>query len=392
MFLTGRGEPMREDEPSVAPSEDLFNRSQFIKRVGIAGGALAALSISTRSALGGVASAEVDRRAAAAEGTLNLYTWPNYYAPQNLKAFTRQTGIKINTATLESNDTLFAKLNSPAGASYDIVIPSQYWVGTEAERGLLLKLDKSQIPYRFIDKKLLAKMPPPVNSYAVPKDYGTIGVIWDPAIVGGDIKTWQDYLDAGAKPGVSGKVDLTDVPDETLGIALWAKGKSFNTNDRALLSQAADTMKDFAKNVKAFNEFDVDGLADGSVVMAVVSQGTARLAIQRNRKLKFVIPQPASKLWVDMYAIPKGAQHVDEAYKFMNFMLQPARQLQDVAFIGYPTALPGLANRLPARVPLRELIFIKPSDFARLEAYRVRPALQGFVSNLYTQIKAAAGG
>src|SRR5439155_14686631 len=203
-------------------------------------------------------------------------------------------------------------------------------------------------------------MPSPVNDYAVPKDYGTIGVIWDPTAVGGQIKTWQDYLDAGAKPGVSGKVELTDVPDETLGIALWAMGKDFNTDNKHDLRKAADVMKAFAKHVKAFNEFDTDGLANGSIVMAVVSQGTARLVIQRNKKLKYVIPRPASKLWVDMYAIPAKAHNVDQAYTFMNFFLQPTRQIKDVAYIGYPTALPGLSKRLPASVPLRQLIFISP--------------------------------
>jgi spermidine/putrescine transport system substrate-binding protein len=324
-------------------------------------------------------------------GTLNLYTWPNYYAPENLKAFRKLTGITLRISQLESNNTLFAKLNSPAGANYDLVIPSQYWVGIEAERKLLAKLDKRRIQIQHVDKALLAKMPPPVNNFAVPKDYGTIGVIWDPGVVGGQIKTWQDYLDAGAKPGVSGKVDLTDVPDETLGIALWAMGKDFNTNNRGDLRRAADVMKSFVQHIKAFSEFDVDGLANGSVVMAVVSQGTARLAIQRNSKLRYVIPQPASKLWVDMYAIPSKARHVDEAYRFINFLLQPARQLRDVAYIGYPTALPGLAKKLPASVPLRELIFIPPKDLARLSAYVVRPALQSYVSGLYSEIQAAAG-
>ena len=272
------------------------------------------------------------------------------------------------------------------------MLPSQYWVGIEAQRGLLLKLDKGRIPYRYLDKSLLAKMPSPVNDYAIPKDYGTIGVIWDPGVVGGQIKSWQDYLDAGAKPGVSGKVEVTDVPDETLGIALWAMGKDFNTDNRDDLRRAADVMKAFVKNVKAFNEFDVDGLVNGSVPMAVVSQGTARLAIQRNNKLQYVIPQPASKLWVDMYAIPSKAHNVEQAYTFINFFLQPARQLRDVAYIGYPTALPGLSKKLPASVPLRQLIFIAPKDFARLQPYKVRPALQEYVSNLYSEIKAAAGG
>ena len=65
-----------------------------------------------------------------------------------------------------------------------------------------------------------------------------------------------------------------------------------------------------------------------------------------------MIPQPASKLWVDMYALPTKAHNVDEAYAFMNFILQPARQIRDVSYIGYPTSLPGIASKLPSSVPL----------------------------------------
>jgi spermidine/putrescine transport system substrate-binding protein len=376
------------DSDTVDRPTTEMDRTQFLLR---SGGLLAALGgVAGFGAVTAKGASLGEQRVLA--GTLNLYTWPNYFAAKNLADFRKATGTKVNLTFLESNNTLFAKLNSPAGANYDIVIPSQYWVGLEAERKLLQKLDKKRIPYKYIDKKLLAKMPKPVNDYAIPKDYGTIGVIWDPTVVGGQIRSWQDYLDAGAKPGVSGKVDLTDVPDETLGIALWASGKSFNTDSKAALRKAADTMKAFVKHIKAFSEFDVDGLADGSVVMAVVSQGTARLAMQRNKKLKYVIPQPASKLWVDMYAIPTKARNVDQAYSFMNFILQPARQVRDVSYIGYPTSLPGIASKIPANVPLKNLIFIPPKDFARLQAYKVRPELQQYVSGLYNEIKAAAGG
>ena len=375
------------DSDTVDRPTTELDRTQFLLR---SGGLLAALGLAGFGPAIAKGASLGDERLLA--GTLNLYTWPNYFAAKNLADFKKATGTKVNQTFLESNNALFAKLNSPAGANYDIVIPSQYWVGLEAERKLLQKLDKKRIPYKYIDKKLLAKMPKPVNDYAIPKDYGTIGVIWDPTVVGGQIRSWQDYLDAGAKPGVSGKVDLTDVPDETLGIALWASGKSFNTDSKAALRKAADTMKAFVKHIKAFSEFDVDGLADGSVVMAVVSQGTARLAMQRNKKLRYVIPQPASKLWVDMYAIPTKARNVDQAYSFINFILQPARQVRDVSYIGYPTSLPGIASKIPANVPLKNLIFIPPKDFARLQAYKVRPELQQYVSGLYNEIKAAAGG
>ena len=71
-------------------------------------------------------------------------------------------------------------------------------------------------------------------------------------------------------------------------------------------------------------------------------------------------------------------------------MLQPAQQLRDVPYIGYPTTLPGIEQKLPAHMPQKNLIFIKPSDFRRLVPHVIHPSIQGYVENLYTQIQAAA--
>jgi len=124
--------------------------------------------------------------------------------------------------------------------------------------------------------------------------------------------------------------------------------------------------------------------------MAIVTQGTARLMMLQKKSLKFVIPEPQSELWVDNYCITANAPDVNQAYSFIYYMLQPAHQLKDCAYIGYPTALPDLQKKLPANVPLRSEIFISPSDFARLVPHVIHPAIQGEVENLYSQIQAAA--
>ena len=92
---------------------------------GLTRGQFARVAASTIAASAGVAAyartataraATMHARAAlAAGGTLNLYTWPNYCAQENIKDFKAKTGISLHVSTLESNDSLFAKLNSPAG-------------------------------------------------------------------------------------------------------------------------------------------------------------------------------------------------------------------------------------------------------------------------------------
>lgn len=367
------------------------SRRQFLGAAGAGAGALFLAACGSSSSSSNTTTKAAGSRVALAKGgTLNLWTWPAYYAPSNLKAFQARTGTHLNIATYDSNDTAFAKLNSAGGSSFDIVVPTSDFVPVMASHNLLQKLDHSRIPFQYIDPKLLGKVFDPHNEYSIPKDYGTIGVVYDPAVVKTPIKTWQDFLDAGAKPGISGKVEVPDVPDENLGIALWAEGKSWNTDNLAELHHAADVMKAFAKHIKAFNEFDVSGVTSGAVAMAVVTQGTARLMMLQKKTLKFVIPLPQSELWVDNYCITAKAPDVNQAYSFISYMLQPAHQLKDCAYIGYPTALPGIESKLPASVPLRSEIFISPSDFARLVPHVIHPEIQGEVENLYSQIQAAA--
>jgi spermidine/putrescine transport system substrate-binding protein len=362
--------------------ERRLSRAQFLALTGAGAAALAGYTSSTARA----SSATYARG-----GTLNLWTWPQYWAPKNLSLFEKATGTKVNMSTYDSNDAAFAKLNGSGGSSgFDLVIPTSDFVPVMASHGLIQKIDHGRIPWRYVDPKLLGKVFDPHNTYSVPKDYGTIGVIYDPNVVKTPIRTWQDFLTAGTRPGVSGKVEVPDVPDENLGIALWAAHRSWNTANLSELNQAADVMKRFAKHIKAFNEFDTSGVASGAVVMAVVTQGTAALMIQQKPHLKFVIPRPQSELWVDNYCIVTNAPNINQAYSFIDFMLQPAQQLRDVPYIGYPTTLPGIEQRLPAHMPQKNLIFIKPSDFRRLVPHVIHPSIQGYVENLYTQIQAAA--
>jgi spermidine/putrescine transport system substrate-binding protein len=376
---------MHPDDLDIAQvGERRLSRGQFLALAGAGAAALAGYTSST-------ARASFDATKYAKGGSVNLWTWPQYWAPKNISLFEKTTGTKVNMSTYDSNDAAFAKLNASGGSSgFDLVIPTSDFVPVMASHGLIQKIDHSRIPWQYVDRKLLGKVFDPHNRYSVPKDYGTIGVIYDPTVVKTPIRTWQDFLTAGAQPGISGKVELPDVPDETLGVALWAAHRSWNTDSLAELNQAADVMKRFAKHVKAFNEFDFNGVASGGVVMATVTQGTAALMIKQKPRLKFVIPQPQSELWVDNYCIVTNAPNIDQAYSFIDFMLQPAQQLRDVPYIGYPTTLPGIEQKLPAHMPQKDLIFIKPSDFRRLVPHVIHPSIQGQVENLYTQIQAAA--
>lgn len=372
--------------PIIETSSRAMSRRGFLAATG---GVLAAGALGSA----GRAAAAMTRGSLAKGGTLNIYTWADYFSQSNLSTYKKQTGTTLNISTYDSNDVLFAKLNSAAGSGFDIVVPTSGWIPIMAQHGLLAKLDHDRIPLGDIEPSLLNKVYDPGNHYSIPKDYGVLGVIYDPVACGGQIKTWQDFLDAGTRKAVSGKIQLSASGWEVLGIAMWAAGDDWNTQNTTLINKAGATMKGFAKHVKEFSGFDVNGIVNGSIVLSQCDQSIGRQALLQNSKLRWVVPGPTSELWVDNYAITAHAPDPNQAYSFLNFQLQPAHQIADTEFIGYPTALPNLRGRLPRSTKLITQIFGGPGvDLDKLVSFIVHPSVQGLYESLETEIQAAASG
>ena len=58
-----------------------------------------------------------------AQGSVNVYNWSDYIAEDQLKVFEKDTGIKVNYTTYDSNEILDAKLRT-GKSGYDIVVPT----------------------------------------------------------------------------------------------------------------------------------------------------------------------------------------------------------------------------------------------------------------------------
>jgi spermidine/putrescine transport system substrate-binding protein len=167
-------------------------------------------------------------------------------------------------------------------------------------------------------------------------------------------------------------------------------GKDWNTATKADLLEAQKLCLSVAKHVHAFNDFETSAVANGSVVIANMTNANARLAMLQNKKLEWVIPGPTSELILDNYTIPTHAPDVDQAYSFINYMLEPAHQIADCTYLGYPLLLPGIESKMPKNTKLEDIIFTDPKDFARLHPLDVRPSIQGYAEQLFSEVTAAA--
>lgn len=97
--------------------------------------------------------------------------------------FEALTGIKVNYTTFSTNEEVYARLRN-GGASYDILIPSDYMVARMIREGMLEKLNFDNIPnFKNISESFLNPIFDPTNEYSVPYTWGTVGVIYNKTMV-----------------------------------------------------------------------------------------------------------------------------------------------------------------------------------------------------------------
>ena len=208
---------------------------------------------------------------------------------------------------------------------------------------LLLKLDKNKIPnWSNIDPAYLGREWDPTNDYAVPRDWGSTGYIYDSSKIKRELKTWADYFDAAANEA-SGQTSALDTSDNVLGPYFWANGISWNTEKEEDLDAAEKFLVDeFAPHIKAFDSYPSTAIAEGAYMLSAAWNGDARQAYVRiadaggdPEPWKWVLGLPTTEIWMDHYAITADAKNPDGAYAWINWMLEPDTAFRDLVYIGY---------------------------------------------------------
>ena len=65
--------------------------------------------------------------ALAAQNSLNVYAWSGEVPDFVIQQFEKETGIKVNFSTYDSNEVMYAKLKADKSNGYDLVEPSSYY-------------------------------------------------------------------------------------------------------------------------------------------------------------------------------------------------------------------------------------------------------------------------
>jgi putrescine transport system substrate-binding protein len=308
------------------------------------------------SACGGGRSGGDASRASGGSGgakLLNLYIWSDYLAPNALADFEKQTGIMVNVAYFDTNETLETRLLA-GHSGFDIVVPTASYFERQIKAGVYLPLDKTKLPnLANMDPQLMAKVAlhDPGNAHGVIYTWGTNGIGYNEKMVkalmpDAPLDSWRLVFD----PAVASKIakcgiSVLDSPAEMLRAVLNYLGRDPNSQKPEDLAAGAATLDKIRPYIRNINSSEyIEALANGDLCVAVGYNGDVLQARDRARdankgiEIKYMVPKEGSILWFDMLAIPADAPDPDSAYAFMNYMMTPQVSADVSDFRRYATA------------------------------------------------------
>ena len=252
-------------------------------------------------------------------GELNIFIWTEYVPDSVIEKFEKETGIKVNVSTYSSNEDMLAKVKSESEGTYDIVQPSDYMVEQMASQGMLEELKTEELKnLSNIGESYLNPSYDPGNKYSVPYQGGVAGIAVNTSKVKKDITSYDDLFDSSLKNSIVALDDYRAV----IGMTARSMGYSMNETDPAVLSKIQDKLLTLKNNVKLYDsDSPKSALISGDCTVGYVWSAEIALAMEENPDIKVVYPTEGAYLFMDNWAIPKGAKNYDNAMKFIDFML-----------------------------------------------------------------------
>jgi putrescine transport system substrate-binding protein len=282
-----------------------------------------------------------------------VYNWSDYIGETTLADFEAATGVSVVYDLYASAEEAQAKML--AGSSgYDVVLHSGVGLPRFVAAGVYQKLDRSRFPlWGNLDENILRIIEgfDPGLQYSVPYMWGSVGVTFNMDMVKerlpnadlNDLGTLMDPANAAvlAECGIS----LLDSPDDIGFMVMSWLGIDPSTAGPAEYARMVEAFKPMREYVTAFDNSNyLTSLPNKELCVAntwsgdygVAKARAAEAGIELN--LQYFVPKTGAPAWFDLWCIPADAGNLDNAYLFLDYLMQPEVIAKCTNFTGYANA------------------------------------------------------
>lgn len=289
-----------------------------------------------------------------------ILNFGDYMAEEAIEVFEKETGIIVHQDLFEANEEVIPVIES--GAKYDVICISDYCIERMLARDLLQPIDASKIPnLTNINKgKLdLLSVCDPGNKYAVPYFCGSMGIFFNKTKLD-EMKveyptSWADLFN----PELKGELLMQSSVRDLYTVALKMHGFSVNSTNKEELDICTE---DFIKQKPYVQGYMTDQIKEkmlsGEAAIAPITSGDVQYVYLEggSDEYCFVVPKEGTQMFIDAWCIPKNAENVDNAHKFIDYMCREDIAKLNAEYVGYET--------VNDKTPDEEFLFMKQKEGA----------------------------
>lgn len=317
---------------------------------------------------------------------LYVYNWGDYIDENVLDEFETEFNVEVIYDTYATNEDLYVKLKQ-GGTPYDIAIPSDYMIEKMIREDLVEPINLAQISnFAAIDDRFKDLDFDPGNKFSVPYMWGTVGIIYNTSMIEEEIDSWNALWDQKYEK----QILMLDSQRDSIAVALKKLGYSINTKSLEELEAAKAALIEQKPLVLAYAGDNLkDMMIGGEAAIAFCWSGDAVYMISENEDLAYVIPKEGSNLWFDNIVIPKGAQNVEMAHKFIDFLSRPEIGQKNAEYIGYSTPNKETLALLDPEISGDKTAYPDDADLANLEVLLDLGDFIEAYNRVWTEVKSA---
>ena len=251
---------------------------------------------------------------------VNVLNWSSYIPYEVINDFEKEYNIAVNYGTYSSNEELLAKLSSSSPGTYDLVFPSDYMVELMINKDMLMRMDKRKISnYKSINSLFLDQPFDRGNQFTLPFLAATTVLAVNKNNIKDNITGYNDLF----KDEYKNNIVLLDDQRLVIGMALQACGYDMNETNIEKIKDGKNWLLKLNRNVKAFDsDSPKTFLITNEVDIGIMWNAEAIIAKEYNPNIEIIYPKEGFAISLDNYALVKNARNVENAYKFINYLLR----------------------------------------------------------------------
>ena len=355
-----------------------LSRRYVLKAAGIAAAACCAPAI-------------IPRRALSGEATLRILSrqWEDFLPQAVLAEFEKVTGIRVEVSTIESHSEMLSKLRATGGTGFDLTIPAVWeaeaWKTAEVlQPWRLAKIDANSL-HPVLLKYCFDQSSWGGGPYLLPYQWSTEAIAWR----ADEVKIDSKNLSYGDLWREETKGRVTVRPwSGLIGIGLYLDRIGQVPSDRLLdayrdeerMRQIFDGILEFAIDHKPWvtsfwynSQEPQEIFMTGRTAIGQMWDWSIRGLKTKGEPIRYQAPVEGALTWIDGLGLLKGADNLELAYAFVNFVYQTRVNAEIAEFNGYNPVVRGAEEFLTPR-RRKELIETVPGDLMeRLWFWRDTP-------------------